>query len=82
MRYQGELIALTPIEYAILSVLAETPASVVTYGRLARQSHAANLSEREAYALLRTHVPNLRRKIAPGYLISVRGVGYMLDSPA
>lgn len=81
VRYDGAIIALTPIEYTILNVLAETPAAVVTYSDLAQHTHAATLNEREAYALLRTHVRNLRRKIDPDYLVSVRGIGYMLDTP-
>jgi DNA-binding response OmpR family regulator len=77
---EGQHVAVTPIEYTILSVLAETPSLVVTYGALARRTHAANLSEREAHGLLRTHVRNLRRKIGHAYLVSVRGVGYLLDA--
>ena len=79
--FDGQLVAVTPIEYTILHVLAETPAIVVTYGELGRHTHGMMLSEREAYGLLRTHVRNLRHKIDRGYLISVRGAGYMLDAP-
>ena len=79
--FDGQTIAVTPIEYTILNVLAETPAAVVTYGALAQHTHGIMLSEREAYGLLRTHVRNLRHKIERSYLISVRGVGYMLDAP-
>lgn len=78
--FDGELVAVTPIEYTILAALSERPAVVVTYSALAQRTHAAMLSEREAYGLLRTHMRNLRRKIERGYLISVRGVGYMLDA--
>jgi len=79
--FDEQLIAVTPIEYIILNVLAGTPAVVVTYGALVQQTHNITLSEREAYGLLRTHVRNLRHKIERSYLISVRGVGYMLDAP-
>ena len=78
--FAGQAITITPIEYTILSALAETPTVVMTYGALAQRTHAAVLSEREAYGLLRTHVRNLRRKIARSYLVSMRGVGYMLDA--
>jgi DNA-binding response OmpR family regulator len=78
--FDAQQVAVTPIEYAILVALAETPAIVVTYGTLAQRSHAVVVDEREAYGLLRTHVRNLRHKIEQRYLISVRGVGYMLDS--
>lgn len=82
VRFAGQPLAVTPIEYMILVCLAETPAMVVTYGVLVQHTHAITLSEREAYNLLRTHIRNLRRKIDPSYLISVRGVGYILDTPA
>lgn len=81
VRFDGALIVLTPIEYTILSVLAKTPGVVVAYGALVQHSHGIVASEREAYGLLRTHVRNLRHKIEPSCLISVRGVGYMLDAP-
>lgn len=79
--FGGQLVAVTPIEYTILNTLARTPAAVVTYGALVQQTHGILSSEREAYGLLRTHVRNLRHKIDRSYLISVRGVGYMLDAP-
>jgi DNA-binding response OmpR family regulator len=31
--------------------------------------------------LLKWHVRNLRRKIDPSYLVSVRGMGYRLANP-
>lgn len=79
--FDGQRIAVTPIEYTILFALAQTPAIVVTYGELGFYTHGTHLSEREAYGLLRTHIRNLRHKIARSYLVSVRGVGYMLDAP-
>lgn len=79
--FDDQLVAVTPIEYTILNTLARTPGSVVTYGALVQQTHGILSSEREAYGLLRTHVRNLRHKIDRSYLISVRGVGYMLDAP-
>lgn len=78
--YAGRRVGVTPIEYTILSTLSERPAEVVAYGALAQRTHGILLDEREAYGLLRTHVRNLRHKIGSGYLLSVRGVGYMLDA--
>jgi DNA-binding response OmpR family regulator len=75
----GTQVGVTPIEYTILSVLAAQPGVVLTYGALAQRTHGATLGEREAYGLLRTHMRNLRRKIGREYLVSVRGVGYMVD---
>ena len=80
VRCDGRRVSVTPIEYTILSTLSERPAEVVAYGALAQRTHGIMLSEREAYGLLRTHVRNLRHKIGDGYLLSVRGVGYLLDA--
>ncbi|MBC8164096.1 MAG: response regulator transcription factor [Roseiflexaceae bacterium] len=80
--FDREQVAVTPIEYTILVSLAEASAVVMTYGELVQRTHAIAVSEREAYGLLRTHVRNLRHKIERSYLISVRGVGYMLDASA
>lgn len=80
--FDGQPVAITPIEYTILNILTETPGVVVPYGALVRHTHGIAMSEREAYGLLRTHVRNLRHKIDRDYLISVRSVGYMLDAPS
>jgi len=80
--FDGQSVAITPIEYTILNILTETPGVVVPYGALVRHTHGIAMSEREAYGLLRTHVRNLRHKIDRDYLISVRSVGYMLDAPS
>ena len=78
--FDTQRIQVTPIEYTIISSLAEMPGSVMGYGDLVQRTHAIALSEREAYGLLRTHVRNLRHKIERSYIVSVRGVGYMLDA--
>ena len=78
--FDTQRISVTPIEYTIMASLAETAGAVFSYGELVQRTHAIALSEREAYGLLRTHVRNLRHKIERSYLVSVRGVGYMLDA--
>lgn len=79
--FEEQLLHLTPIEYAVLSCLAETPGRVVTYSNLAYHTYGSQMQEREAHDLLRFHIRNLRRKFNRNYLVSVRGVGCMLDVP-
>lgn len=79
--FQEQPLQLTPIEYALLRSLAETPGRVHRYQDIAMQTHGTPMSNNEAQVLLRAHVHNLRRKITPSYLVNVRGTGYMLVNP-
>lgn len=80
--FQGELLHLTPIEYALLLCLAMQPGEVCNYTEIVRHTHGYAPPQAEAQALLKPHVRNLRRKLAPSYLINMRGVGYMLAARA
>jgi DNA-binding response OmpR family regulator len=72
---------LTPTEYELVYCLARAQGRVLEYREIAQQTHG-NVSDRnEAHGLLKTHIQNLRRKIDPDYIVSVRGVGYMLVAP-
>lgn len=75
----GMALDLTPLEYSILVMLAESPGLIVPYTTLVAQTHQLQIGSREAYQLLRTHVSNLRRKLRSCTIISVRGVGFILD---
>ncbi len=79
--FADELIQATPIEYALLSCLAEGQGRLMTYSEIVRRTHGYAADEDEAQLLLKAHVRNLRRKIPPDYLINVRGSGYMLAVP-
>lgn len=72
---------LTPIEYDLLSCLAHIPGRVVEYADIAYHTHKCAVDKAEAHALLKTHIQNLRRKVGSGYIVSVRGIGYMLVDP-
>jgi DNA-binding response OmpR family regulator len=71
----------TPIEFALLYCLAETPGRVQQCADIVRRTHGNNLPEAEAQMLLRPHVRNLRRKLPNDYLVTVRSTGYMLVDP-
>jgi DNA-binding response OmpR family regulator len=72
---------LTPIEYSMLRCLADSPGRVLSYSEIVRRSHGHDPGDSEAQSLLKAHIRNIRRKIAPDYLVNVRGIGYMLVDP-
>jgi DNA-binding response OmpR family regulator len=81
MTFGGTALHLTPTEYELVYCLARAQGRVLEYLEIAQQTHG-NVSDRnEAHGLLKTHIQNLRRKIDPDYIVSVRGVGYMLVPP-
>jgi two-component system, OmpR family, response regulator len=79
--FAGRPIHLTPTEFALLVCLAESAGRVVTWTDITARTHQASFAPHEAHDLLRVHVGNIRRKIAPAYLLTVRGVGFMLVDP-
>jgi DNA-binding response OmpR family regulator len=79
--YDGHNLHVTPTEYALLLCLAQSLGRVVTSDEIVRKTHGYSASPADAQALLRGHVRNLRRKIPPGYVVTVRGSGYMLVAP-
>jgi two-component system OmpR family response regulator len=79
--FEGQPMHVTPIEYALLCCLAETPGRVHQCTDIVRRTHGFETSEPEAQVLLRAHVRNLRRKLPSTYLVTVRSTGYMLVDP-
>ncbi|MCB9680576.1 MAG: response regulator transcription factor [Alphaproteobacteria bacterium] len=69
-------VALTPVEFEILAALARRPGAAVT-----RRWLVANVLDPEREGNERTldvHVSRLRRKLGPGMVETVWGVGYRL----
>lgn len=79
--FDGIQIHVTPIEYNILHRLATTPERVVPFSDIVAYTHGQHLERDEARELLVWHIRNLRQKFDHHYLVSVRGVGYMLVNP-
>jgi len=79
--YDGQLLRVTPIEYALLCCLARAEGQVVEGSIIVQYTHGHRLNNSEAQLLLKTHVRNLRRKLDPRYLTNIRGIGYRLASP-
>ena len=77
----GEIITLTPTEYALLRALAVQAGRVLTHNQLLRQVWGMGY-ESELH-MLRVNLSNLRRKIEPDstqptYIQTEPGVGYRL----
>lgn len=79
--FQDQPLHITPTEYAILARMAATPGQVVTFVEIAHPTYGTHINETEARELIRWHIRNLKHKLDEGYLVSVRGVGYMLIDP-
>ncbi len=69
----GQPLALSPTEYALLLALMQAPDRVVTRTELEQRALAGNAS-----LSLDVHMSNLRRKIGDQRVRTVRGVGYMI----
>ncbi|NJO81398.1 MAG: response regulator transcription factor [Blastochloris sp.] len=79
VQYRGQPVALTQTEYAILRCLVEANDEVLHYEALAQCAYGYAVASAEAQVLLKAHVRNLRQKLAPDVIATVRGVGYRLE---
>ena len=78
----GELVHLTPKEWAAIAVLAKVPGSLVTQAELLEQVWGPGYEGESVY--LRTLFARLRRKLEvepsrPRHLITEPGIGYRLE---
>jgi two-component system response regulator QseB len=72
----GQPVALSPTEYALLMALLATPGAVVAPDRLAREVW----SEPASPNLVQVYISYLRRKIGAERIRTVRGEGYVLEA--
>lgn len=77
-------LALTRTEFALLTALAQQPDTALSYGALSEAVYGRAQPEDEARALLRPHIARLRHKLESTSvggiaLVSIRGMGYMLQ---
>jgi DNA-binding response OmpR family regulator len=77
----GEEIALTPKEFDLLALLAEAPGSLYTRSTILEQ-----VWDPHWYGPTKTldvHIASVRKKLGdPGWIETVRGVGFRLVDPA
>jgi two-component system, OmpR family, KDP operon response regulator KdpE len=84
VRRDGREIRLTPTEYKLLSTLVRNRGQMLTHDAPLRQAWGtAHAEDRQT---LRTHMANLRRKLAvpnsSGPICTYPGVGYLLEDDA
>lgn len=78
VRRGGEALDLSPREFQLLLELAREPGAVVPKGVIAQRLDP--LGEPVDFGAIEVHVSNLRRKIGPELIRTVRGVGYLLQA--
>jgi two-component system KDP operon response regulator KdpE len=81
---EGDEVHLTPIEYRLLTLLAQNAGKVLTHRYLLGEVWGPSHSEQTHY--LRVYMAQLRRKIEPDsarprLLVTEPGVGYRLREP-
>jgi two-component system response regulator QseB len=74
----GKTVELTASEYSLLKTLLMRAGRVLT--RRVLEAQALPGAQSNASNSLDVHMANLRRKIGDGYVRTVRGVGYVIDS--
>jgi two-component system response regulator QseB len=79
VRWRGEPVELTTRELALLEALMAQPQHVLSRSHLQEKLYDWSTSEPESNAI-EVHIHHLRRKIDPGIVRTVRGVGYALGS--
>jgi two-component system KDP operon response regulator KdpE len=82
LRRDGEELHLTPIEFDLLSKLAEHPGRLVTHRQLLQEVWGPGYEDETHY--LRVHFAHVRAKIEPDpsnprYVITEPGIGYRLQ---
>jgi two-component system, OmpR family, KDP operon response regulator KdpE len=83
VRRDGEQLHLTPIEFDLLSKLAEHPGRLVTHRQLLQEVWGPGYEDETHY--LRVHFAHVRAKIEPDpsnprYVITEPGIGYRLQA--
>ncbi|MBL8260491.1 MAG: response regulator transcription factor [Candidatus Competibacteraceae bacterium] len=78
VEYRERPVALSGREFALLKALAESPGAVLSREQLEERLYGWG-EEVESNAI-EVHVHNLRRKLAPALIRTIRGVGYRLEN--
>lgn len=80
VRWKGQAVELTARELALLEALLLEPQRVLSKALLREKLYDWSDTEPEGNSL-EVHIHHLRRKIDPGIVRTVRGVGYALGAP-
>ena len=76
----GRLLHLSAREYSLLYALMEKPGTVLSIPQL--ETRLYGWGEEVQSNAVEVHLHHLRRKLGPGWIRNVRGVGYKLTAPA
>ncbi len=76
VRYQGQPVELSSKEFEVLHTLMLNAGRVLSRGQLEEKLYAWG-DEVESNAV-EVHIHHLRRKLAPGLIETIRGVGYLI----
>jgi two-component system OmpR family response regulator/two-component system response regulator QseB len=79
LRFKGQALELPAREYALLNAFMLAAGRVLTREQLAEKLYAWG-EEVESNAI-DVHIHHLRRKLSPGVIRTVRGVGYLMPRP-
>jgi two-component system response regulator QseB len=77
VHFKGAEVALSAREYALLEALAGRPGAYLTRAQLEERLYGWN--EEIASNAVEVHIHGLRRKLDPGLIKNVRGLGYTLE---
>jgi two-component system response regulator QseB len=78
--YEGEALALTPREFALLVALLDPPGRVISQARLEQKLYGWN--EEVESNTVDVYVHRLRKKLGVNFIRNVRGVGYLVPGDA
>ena len=80
VRRNGELVALSPREFALLQALLEHPGRILSRAQLEERLYG--WGEEVESNVVEVHVHTLRRKLGADFIRNVRGVGYRVAPSA
>jgi two-component system response regulator QseB len=80
VRRNGELVALSPREFALLQALLEHPGRILSRPQLEERLYG--WGEEVESNVVEVHLHTLRRKLGADFIRNVRGVGYRVASPS
>lgn len=76
--YRGQPVELSPKEFAVLHALLRNAGRVLSRAQIEEQLYAWG-EEVESNAV-EVHIHHLRRKLVPGLIETIRGVGYLIPA--
>jgi two-component system OmpR family response regulator len=73
----GQMVPLTPREYALVELLAQHRGELITRSMI--YEHLFDENEDSLSNLVDVHVSNVRKKLGKDFIVTRRGLGYLID---